>query len=88
LVCVDEKSRFQALDRTAPLLPMRFDSAERRNHDYPPWHHHAVRRVGVATGKITADACYDRRGDRPQMMSSRFVFLRVRPAGGLSSAGL
>jgi transposase len=61
VVCVDEKSQIQALDRTAPLLPMRFDTAERRTHDY--------RRHGtttlfaaleVATGKITADACYPR----------------------------
>src|SRR3954466_10103880 len=29
VVYVDEKSQIQALDRTAPLLPMRFDQAER-----------------------------------------------------------
>jgi len=34
VVCFDEKSHTQALDRTAPLLPMRFDEAERRTHDY------------------------------------------------------
>jgi hypothetical protein len=59
VVCVDEKSRVEALDRTAPLLPMRFEQAERRTHDY--------RRHGtttlfaaleVATGRITADACH------------------------------
>jgi DDE superfamily endonuclease len=32
--CVDEKSQIQALDRTAPLLPMRPGQAERRAHDY------------------------------------------------------
>ncbi len=61
VVCVDEKSQIQALDRTAPLLPIRFGDAEKRTHDY--------RRHGtttlfaaleVATGKITADACYQR----------------------------
>ena len=31
---VDEKSGIQALDRTAPLLPMRPGQAERRTHDY------------------------------------------------------
>jgi transposase len=31
---VDEKSQIQALDRTAPLLPMRPGQAERRTHDY------------------------------------------------------
>jgi transposase len=34
VVCIDEKSQIQALDRTAPLLPIRFDAAERRTHDY------------------------------------------------------
>jgi len=29
VVCVDEKSQIRALDRTAPLLPMPFDQAER-----------------------------------------------------------
>ncbi len=61
VVCLDEKSQIQALDRTAPLLPMRFDQAEARTHDY--------KRNGtttlfaaleVATGRITADACYPR----------------------------
>ena len=57
----DEKSQIQALDRTAPMLPLRPGLAERRTHDY--------KRNGtttlfatleVATGKITADACYPR----------------------------
>ena len=34
VLCVDEKSKIQALDRTAPLLPMRPGQAERRTHDY------------------------------------------------------
>src|ERR1700693_2081747 len=34
VLCVDEKSQIQALDRTAPLLPMRPGQAERRAHDY------------------------------------------------------
>jgi transposase len=33
VLCVDEKSRIQALDRTQPLLPMRPGQAERRTHD-------------------------------------------------------
>src|SRR3954468_10452777 len=61
VVCVDEKSQIQALDRTAPLPPMRFDDAERRTHDYK---RHGTTTlfaaVEVATGKITADACYQR----------------------------
>ena len=34
MLCVDEKSQIQALDRTQPLLPMRPGQAERRSHDY------------------------------------------------------
>jgi transposase len=34
VLCVDEKSQIQALDRTAPLLPMQPGQAERRTHDY------------------------------------------------------
>ncbi len=34
VVCVDEKSQIQALDRTAPNLPLRPGSPERRTHDY------------------------------------------------------
>jgi transposase len=33
VLCVDEKSQIQALDRTPPLLPMRPGQAERRTHD-------------------------------------------------------
>ena len=58
---MDEKSQIQALDRTAPMLQLRPGLAERRTHDY--------KRNGtttlfaaleVATGKISADACYAR----------------------------
>jgi transposase len=34
VLCVDEKSQIQALDRTQPVLPMRPGQAERRTHDY------------------------------------------------------
>jgi len=34
VLCVDEKSQIQALDRTQPLLPLSFGVAERRSHDY------------------------------------------------------
>lgn len=34
VLCMDEKSQIQALDRTQPLLPMRPGQAERRTHDY------------------------------------------------------
>jgi len=34
VLCVDEKSQIQALDRTQPLLPMRPGQPARRSHDY------------------------------------------------------
>jgi len=34
VICVDEKSQIQALDRTQPLLPMQPGQVERRTHDY------------------------------------------------------
>jgi transposase len=61
VVSVDEKSQIQALDRTAPMLPLRPGLAERRTHDYK---RHGTTMLfaalEVATGKITADACYQR----------------------------
>lgn len=34
VLCVDEKTQIQALDRSQPILPMRPGQAERRTHDY------------------------------------------------------
>jgi len=34
VLCVDEKTQVQALDRTQPILPMRPGQIERRTHDY------------------------------------------------------
>lgn len=34
VLCVDEKSQIQALDRSQPVLPMRPGQSERRSHDY------------------------------------------------------
>jgi len=60
VLCVDEKSQIQALDRTQPILPLRPGLPERQTHDY--------RRHGTTTlftalhlldGKVTG-ACYQR----------------------------
>jgi transposase len=61
VVSIDEKSQIQALDRTAPMLPIRPGLAARRTHDYK---RHGTTTLfaalEIATGKITADACYPR----------------------------
>jgi transposase len=71
VLCVDEKSQIQALDRTAPTLPMRIGVPERQTHDY-------VRNgtttlfaaLDIATGKVTG-VC------RPRHRHQEFlVFLR------------
>jgi transposase len=60
VVCVDEKSQIQALDRTAPILPLRPDMPAKQTHDYV---RHGTTTLfaalEVATGKVT-DRCYDR----------------------------
>jgi transposase-like protein/transposase len=58
VLCVDEKSQIQALDRTAPILPLRPGLPERATHDYV---RHGTTTLfaalEVATGRVT-DACY------------------------------
>ncbi len=60
VVCIDEKSQIQALDRTAPILPMRPGLPAKATHDYV---RHGTTTLfaalEVATGKVT-DACFDR----------------------------
>jgi transposase len=60
VLCVDEKSQIQALDRTAPMLPLRPGLPESRTHDYV---RHGTTTLfaalEVATGKVV-DACFDR----------------------------
>jgi hypothetical protein len=54
VLCVDEKSQIQALDRTAPTLPMQIGIPERQTHDYV---RHGTTTLfaalDVATGKVT-----------------------------------
>lgn len=60
VLSVDEKSQIQALDRTAPILPMTFGSPERRTHDY---RRHGTTSLfaalDVATGKVIGE-CHRR----------------------------
>jgi transposase len=53
VLCVDEKSQVQALDRSQPVLPMRPGQAERHTHDY---YRHGTTSLfaalDVATGKV------------------------------------
>jgi transposase len=55
VLCVDEKSQIQALDRTQKMLPMQPGFPERRTHDYV---RHGTSTLfaalDIATGKVTA----------------------------------
>lgn len=56
VLCVDEKSQVQALDRSQPLLPMSPGQVERRTHDYV---RHGTTSLfaalNVATGKVIGE---------------------------------
>ena len=60
VLCVDEKSQIQALDRTAPILPLRPGLPEKQTHDDV---RHGTTTLfaalEVATGTVV-DACYPR----------------------------
>jgi hypothetical protein len=60
VLCVDEKPQTQALERKAPVLPLRPGVPEKRSHDYI---RHGTTSLfaalEAATGKVTS-ACYPR----------------------------
>lgn len=64
VLCVDEKTQVQALDRTAPVLPLRPGLAEQRTHDYV---RHGTTNLyaalDVASGKVIADMTERHRTD-------------------------
>jgi transposase len=64
VLCVDEKSQIQTLDRSQPLLPMRPGQIERRTHDYT--RHGTLSlfaALDAATGKVIG-RCYPRHRGR------------------------
>jgi transposase len=82
VLCVDEKSQIQALDRTAPILPLQPGLAERRSHDYV---RHGTSTLfaalEIATGQVTA-ACKPRHRHQEFLAFLRQV-ARAYPAGEL-----
>ena len=63
VLCIDEKSQVQALDRTQPLLPLAPGQLERRTHDYV---RHGTTSLfaalNVATGKVIGTCSARHRG--------------------------
>jgi transposase len=82
VLCVDEKSQIQALDRTAPMLPMQPGLPERRTHDYK---RHGTSTLfaalEIATGNVTA-ACKPRHRHQEFLAFLRQV-ARAYPDGEL-----
>src|SRR5438552_15015689 len=64
VLCVDEKSQIQALDRTAPILPLRPGLPERQTHDYK---RHGTTTLfaafNILNGKLIG-TCQERHGSR------------------------
>lgn len=80
VLCVDEQSQIQALDRSQPLLPMRPGQPERRTHDYK---RHGTTSLfaalDIATGKVIGK-CYPRHRPREFLSFLRQIDAAV-PAG-------
>ena len=79
VLCVDEKSQIQALDRSQPLLPMRPGQVERRTHDYT--RHGTLTlfaALDAATGKVIG-RCYPRHRGREFLSFLREIERNVPP---------
>ena len=85
VLCVDEKSQVQALERTAPVLPVRPGIPEKQTHDYV---RHGTTTLfaalEVATGKVT-DACYPRHRHEEFLRFLRQV-AKATPHSGCTSS--
>jgi transposase len=60
VLCVDEKSQIQALDRSPPMLPMRPGQVARRTHDYKRYGTTSLfAALDIATGRVIGK-CFPR----------------------------
>src|SRR4051812_44557902 len=82
VLCVDEKSQIQALDRTQKMLPMQPGFPERRTHDYL---RHGTSTLfaalDIATGKVTAAT--KPRHRRQEFLAFLKQVARAHPGRGL-----
>jgi transposase len=80
VLCVDEKSQIQALNRTQPVLPMRNGEVERRTHDYD---RHGTTTLfaalDVATGRVLGQ-CFPRHRAAEFLQFLRAIEASVPPA--------
>lgn len=82
VLCVDEKSQVQALERSQPMLPVAPGLPERRSHDY---YRHGTASLfaalETATGKVVAE-CYDRHTNK-EFLSFLKLVAKEYPSGEL-----
>ena len=88
VMCVDEKTSIQALDRTQPSLPMRPGQVERRTHDYK---RHGVTdlfaALNLATGQVVHQTRAQHRADRVPQVPRPHRRLRAGRPGGACRVG-
>lgn len=79
VLCVDEKSQIQALDRSAPILPLAPGIPERRTHDY---RRHGTTSLfaalDVATGKVIGE-CHRRHRSQEFLQFLKTIEASVPP---------
>ena len=80
VLCVDEKSQIQALDRSAPVLPLAVGLPERRPHDY---RRHGTTSLfaalNVATGSVIGE-CHRRHRSQEFLQFLKTIAASVPPA--------
>src|ERR1700676_4785527 len=81
VLCVDEKSQIQALDRTAPILPLRPGLPERQTHDYKRYGTTTLfAAFNILNGKVIG-SCLPRHRAKESSSISAFVYIcRYRDA--------
>ena len=72
VMCVDEKTSIQALDRTQPSLPMRPGQIERRTHDYK---RHGVTDLFAALNLATGQVVHQTRAQHRAVEFRKFLDL-------------
>jgi transposase len=78
VLCVDEKTQIQALDRTQPTLPIKPGKAQRMTHDYKRNGTTSLyAALEIATGEVTG-ACYPRHTHR-EFLAFLNALVRVFP---------
>jgi hypothetical protein len=86
VLCVDEKSQIQALDRTQPMLPLAPGIPERRTHDYM---RHGTTTLfaalDIATGEVIGEVRPRSKPDSLVILASMFTSRPPRRSGLIRS---